>query len=44
MSWDMPSGELCPTCGKFLVYSKDGKTKRCSDKDCNYSIKEKNAK
>ena len=44
MSWDMPSGELCPTCGKFLVYSKDGKTKRCSDKDCSYSIKEKNAK
>ena len=39
MSWDMPTGELCPKCGKFLVYSKDGKTKRCSNKECNYSEK-----
>ena len=39
MSWDMPTGELCPKCGKFLVYSKDGKTKRCSNKDCDFSIK-----
>ena len=39
MSWDMPTGELCPKCGKYLVYSKDGKTKRCSGKDCDYSIK-----
>ncbi len=44
MSWDMPTGELCPTCGKFLVYSKDGKAVRCSEKDCNYSVKVKNAK
>ena len=39
MSWDMPTGELCPKCGKFLVYSKDGKTKRCSNKECDFSIK-----
>ncbi|MBE5764202.1 MAG: type I DNA topoisomerase [Clostridiales bacterium] len=44
MSWDMPNGELCPKCGKHLVYSKDGKSVRCSDKDCNYSLKGKNAK
>ena len=44
MSWDMPTGELCPTCGKHLVYLKDGKSVRCSDKDCSYSSKEKNAK
>lgn len=39
MSWDMPTGELCPKCGKYLVYSKDGKNKRCSGKDCDYTIK-----
>ena len=44
MSWDMPNGKLCPKCGKHLVYLKDGKSVRCSDKDCNYSSKEKNAK
>ncbi|MBR3863630.1 MAG: type I DNA topoisomerase [Clostridia bacterium] len=44
MSWDMPTGDICPTCGKFLVYSKDGKTMRCSDKECSYAVKVKNAK
>lgn len=39
MSWDIPTGEKCPQCGKYLVISKDGKTVRCSDKECNYSIK-----
>ncbi len=39
MSWDMPTGELCPDCGKFLVYSKDLKTVRCSSKDCKFSKK-----
>ena len=39
MSWDVPTGELCPKCGKFLVYTKDGKSKRCSNKDCDYTIK-----
>ncbi len=44
MSWDMPTGDICPTCGKFLIYSKDGKTVRCSDKECSYSVKVKDAK
>ena len=44
MSWDMPTGELCPTCNKHLIFSKDGKTIRCSDKECNYSVKVDNAK
>ena len=39
MSWDMPTGELCPKCGKYLILSKDGKTTRCSNKDCGYSVK-----
>ncbi len=39
MSWDIPTGEKCPECGKYLVLSKDGKTIRCSDKECNYSRK-----
>ncbi len=38
MCWDMPLDEYCPQCGKFLFLSKDGKTKKCSDKDCGYSI------
>ncbi len=42
MSWDMPTGELCPKCGKFLIYSKDGKNKRCSNKDCNFTVKDEN--
>ena len=37
MSWDMPLDEFCPNCGKFLFLSKDGKTKKCSDKDCGYT-------
>ncbi|MBO7368659.1 MAG: topoisomerase DNA-binding C4 zinc finger domain-containing protein [Clostridia bacterium] len=37
MSWDMPLDEYCPNCGKFLFLSKDGKTKKCSDKDCGYT-------
>lgn len=39
MSWDIPTGEKCPKCGEYLVYSKDKKTVRCSAKQCNYSIK-----
>ena len=42
MSWDIPTGELCPKCGKYLVYTKDGKSKRCSNKDCDFA--EKNEK
>ena len=36
MSWDMPTGEKCPKCGSFLVMTKDGKTIKCSSKDCDY--------
>ena len=39
MSWDMPLKKTCPKCGKYLVLSKDEKTERCSDKDCDYSVK-----
>lgn len=43
MSWDIPTGEKCPKCGSYLVLSKDGKSVRCSGKDCKYSVKnEKN--
>ncbi len=34
MSWDMPTGETCPDCGKYLV-DIDGVVK-CSDKKCKY--------
>ena len=34
MSWDMPTGEKCPRCGKYLV--KKGKQVKCSS--CNYAI------
>ena len=37
MSWDMPTGEKCPECGKFLVQV-DG-TIKCSDKKCKYQKK-----
>lgn len=36
MSWDMPTGQKCPQCESFLVSSKDGKTIKCSNKDCDY--------
>ena len=39
ISWDMPLDEYCPDCGKFLLLSKDGKTKKCSDKECGYTEK-----
>jgi DNA topoisomerase-1 len=34
ISWDIPTGDLCPTCGQYLI-EKDGKV-LCSDKKCNY--------
>ena len=34
MSWDLPTGEKCPKCGKYLV--KKGKQIKCSS--CNYAI------
>ena len=39
MSWDMPNGEHCPKCNSFVVVAKDGKTKKCSNKDCDYTNK-----
>ena len=38
MSWDMPTGDMCPKCGKYLV--KRGKTIYCSDKKCGYKEKD----
>ena len=34
MSWDLPTGETCPKCGKFLV-ERGGKV-QCVDKKCDY--------
>jgi len=36
MSWEMPTGEMCPKCDHYLI-EKNGKIK-CSEKDCDYSI------
>ena len=36
MSWDMPNGERCPKCDSYIVIAKDGKTKKCSSKDCDF--------
>ena len=35
LSWDIPTGDKCPTCGKYLILR--GDKIRCSDKNCNYS-------
>lgn len=35
LSWDIPTGDKCPKCGKFLV--KRGNKIRCSEKNCDYS-------
>ncbi|MBO5713115.1 MAG: type I DNA topoisomerase, partial [Clostridia bacterium] len=42
VSWEIPTGDLCPTCGQYL-YEKEGKI-RCSDKKCNYAISVKEKK
>ena len=39
MSWDMPNGERCPKCDGYIVIAKDGKTKKCSNKDCDFTDK-----
>ena len=36
MSWDMPNGEYCPKCNSYIVLAKDGKTKKCSNKECDH--------
>ena len=33
MSWDIPTGEKCPVCGKPVIKTPKGVV-RCSDKDC----------
>ena len=38
MSWDIPTGEKCPTCGEALVKTSYGNVK-CSNKECNYRVK-----
>ncbi len=35
LSWDIPTGDKCPICGKFLV--RKGDKIKCSSKDCKYS-------
>ena len=35
LSWDIPTGDKCPKCGKFLV--RKGNKIKCSEKDCDYS-------
>lgn len=44
MSWDLPTGEHCPKCGSYIVLAKDGKTRKCSNKECDYTDKPKKAK
>ncbi|MBQ9481121.1 MAG: topoisomerase DNA-binding C4 zinc finger domain-containing protein, partial [Clostridia bacterium] len=39
MSWDMPTGGKCPKCNAYLIQAKDGKSVRCSNKDCDYTEK-----
>jgi len=38
MSWDEPTGKICPLCGEHLVkkINKDTTTIKCSNKDCKY--------
>lgn len=40
MSWDIPTGEKCPNCGKYLV--KKGKKIKCSSCDFQQEIADKN--
>ena len=39
MSWDIPTGEKCPVCGKPIVKTPKGIV-RCSDKDCAHNKSE----
>jgi DNA topoisomerase-1 len=38
MTWDKPTGENCPKCGKSLFKGKGGVI-TCSNTDCGYSYK-----
>ena len=35
-SWDMPTSEICPDCGKMLFRKKGKNLLICADKSCNY--------
>ena len=35
LSWDIPTGDKCPKCGKYLI--RRGNKIKCSEKDCDYS-------
>ncbi len=35
-SWNLPTGEKCPSCGKILYYQKSKKLLVCADKACGY--------
>ncbi|AHM56539.1 DNA topoisomerase 1 [Peptoclostridium acidaminophilum DSM 3953] len=43
VSWDKPTGEMCPECGEFLVekYTKKETKIKCSNKECGYVKTEK---
>ncbi len=43
MSWDIPTGEKCPTCGEPVIKTPRG-TVKCSNKDCGYKVKTERAK
>ena len=36
-SWNLPTGEKCPSCGKILYYQKSKKLLVCADKACGYA-------
>ncbi len=38
MSWDIPTGEKCPTCQSPMIQTARGNVK-CSNKDCGYKVK-----
>ncbi|MFI3167062.1 MAG: type I DNA topoisomerase [Bacillota bacterium] len=40
ISWDIPTGDKCPTCGTFTVVkeTKAGKFIRCTNKGCDYEV------
>ena len=36
LSWDVPTGDKCPKCGKYLI--RKGKNIKCSFKECDYLV------
>ncbi|KXZ39959.1 DNA topoisomerase-1 [Alkalithermobacter thermoalcaliphilus JW-YL-7 = DSM 7308] len=41
VSWNKPTGEVCPACGEYLVHKENKKTSKivCPNKDCNFEKK-----